>query len=156
MPRSDHDHVAGASIAFGRHVQWLVIASGLCVSSAACSDPPAKTGGDVVPITLRATPTGLTDTPGRDLLEGIRVKAGALTNGAMTIAVGDLPSGDQANDQDGAAIESVRNGGSDLAVVRSAAFSAAGDTAFAALQANLMQISGVQDGALRSINRRNC
>jgi TRAP-type C4-dicarboxylate transport system substrate-binding protein len=135
MPRSEHDHVGGSRITVTCRLHWVLIATGLCISSVACSDPPGKTGGPIVPIALRATPTGLTDTPGRDLLEGIREKAGLLSNGAVTIAVGDLPSGDQADDQDGAAIQSVRDGGSDLAVVRAAAFSAVGDTEFAALQA---------------------
>jgi TRAP-type C4-dicarboxylate transport system substrate-binding protein len=116
-------------------LRCALVATGMCLASVSCADPPAKTGGDIAPITLRAIPTGPMNSPGRDVLELLRERAGSLSNGAVDIAIGDLPGGDDAEDQDGAAIEFVRDGRADLAVVRAAAFSNAGDAGFAALQA---------------------
>lgn len=42
MPRTDHDHAGGSEIAVAPRLHRVVIATGLCMSSVACSVPPAK------------------------------------------------------------------------------------------------------------------
>ena len=135
MPRSMFGRAHGSGVTFTTRLQRGLLAMGFCVTSVACAEPPAKTGGDIAPITLRATPTGPMNSPGRDLLELIGEKAGSLSNGAVNIAVGDNPAGADAENEDSAAIRFVRDGSADVAVVRAAAFSAEGVTGFAALQA---------------------
>ncbi|MEP7114643.1 MAG: TRAP transporter substrate-binding protein DctP [Ilumatobacteraceae bacterium] len=113
----------------------LVAATTVVAAVASCADAPAKTGGKIAPVTLRTTVTGEMNTPGRDLLEMIRTTANTLSNGAVDLAGGDFAAGVHGDDQDGAAIQRVRDGSADFAVVRAAAFTAAGDLRLAALQA---------------------
>ena len=115
--------------------QGLATASILVVAAVSCGNAPSKAGGSLTAVALRATSTGAADTPGGDLMEAIKAKADALSNGAVKITIGDLADGDSGIDQDGAAIKLVGSGSADIAVVRAAAFSAVGVTDFAALQA---------------------
>ena len=116
-------------------LRTLVAATTVVAAVTSCADAPARTGGEIAPVTLRVTATAEMNIPGRDLLEMIRVKASSMSNGAIELAGSDLAAGDDGEDQDGAAIQLVRDGQADFAVVRAAAFSAAGDRSLSALQA---------------------
>ena len=117
-----------------KHSRLLAV-SVVVVVLTSCGQAPSKSGGNIAVVTVRATSTGESDTPGGDLMEAIKSKAAALSYGAIDVTIGNLADGENGLDQDGAAIKLVRNGGADIAVVRSAAFSMAGVNSFAALQA---------------------
>jgi TRAP-type C4-dicarboxylate transport system substrate-binding protein len=114
----------------------LLAVSILCTALASCGSAPSKSGGDVGTATIRAILSGdPPNTPGGDLMEHISSEVGTLSNGAIEVVTDQLAGAESEIDHDGAMIELVREGETDLAVVRAATFSSAGTTRFAALQA---------------------
>ena len=107
----------------------------LVAGAVSCGGAPSKTGGGLATLTLQTTSTLAPNDPGGDVLEAIKAELSTLSNGAITAVDGGLAGGATSTDNDGDAIRLVTEGTADLAVVRTAAFSAAGLHSFAALQA---------------------
>lgn len=102
--------------------------------STSCTAPHSKYGGELTPTVLRAGAGSASDSPGGDVLAGWAVETEQSTAGAITLSVGHTPSPD-AVDEDGSVLGQLRSGDLDVGILRAPSFSAAGVTAFQALQA---------------------